>query len=67
MTPYQSEAQRKFFHTARAKKQGITPAMVKEFDKASKGRNLPERINKNNDPMNMLKRGMQGLDKHGKK
>ena len=41
--PYTSEKQRKFFHTDTAKKQGITPAMVKEYDSASKGKNLPER------------------------
>lgn len=43
---YRSEAQRKFFHSDRAKKAGITPAMVAEYDKASKGRKLPKRIHK---------------------
>lgn len=32
--PYQSEAQRKFFH---AKDKGITESEVNEFDKSSKG------------------------------
>jgi hypothetical protein len=41
--PYKSDAQRKFFHTATAKKEGITPAMVNEFDSASKGMTLPRR------------------------
>ena len=44
--PYKSDAQRKFFHTATAKKKGITPAMVKEFDDASKGMKLPEHAKK---------------------
>lgn len=40
--PYKSDAQRKFFHTPTAKKQGITKSVVEEFDKASKGMKLPE-------------------------
>lgn len=44
MAPYVSDAQRKFFHTATAKKAGITPAMVKEYDAASKGMSLPKKI-----------------------
>ena len=42
--PYASDAQRRFFHTASAKKAGITAAEVKDFDKASKGMSLPEKI-----------------------
>lgn len=41
--PYKSEAQRKFFHTKTAKKKGITPKMVKEYDKVSKGKKLPRK------------------------
>lgn len=41
--PYKSDAQRKFFHTATAKKEGISDKTVKEFDKASKGMKLPAR------------------------
>ena len=41
--PYISEAQRKFFHSAGAAKVGITPAMVAEWDDASRGLKLPER------------------------
>lgn len=41
--PYASDAQRRFFHTATARKKGITPATVKEFDEASKGKKLPEK------------------------
>jgi hypothetical protein len=39
--PYKSIAQERFFHTDTAKKKGITPAVVKEFDTASKGMKLP--------------------------
>lgn len=42
--PYKSEKQRKFFHTATARKKGITKKMVKEYDQASKGQNLPEKV-----------------------
>jgi hypothetical protein len=41
--PYVSKAQMRFFHSAGAKKAGITPEMVKEYDEASKGLKLPER------------------------
>lgn len=42
--PYASNAQRRFFHTATAKRKGITTAQVKEFDKASKGMKLSEKV-----------------------
>ena len=42
--PYKSEAQRAFFHTDTAKKAGITSSDVKEFDKESKGKSLPEKV-----------------------
>ena len=41
--PYKSDAQRKFFHTDTAKKKGITPEVVSEFDSASKGMKLPKK------------------------
>jgi hypothetical protein len=41
--PYKSDAQRRFFHTDTAKKAGITTKEVDEFDKASKGKKLPEK------------------------
>lgn len=41
--PYVSDKQRRFFHTATARKQGITAAMVKEYDEASRGKKLPEK------------------------
>lgn len=42
--PYKSDAQRRFFHTPAAKKAGISTAMVKEYDTASKGKKLPEKL-----------------------
>jgi len=42
--PYKSSAQRRFFHSAGAKKAGITPNEVKDFDSASKGKDLPEHV-----------------------
>jgi hypothetical protein len=44
--PYKSTKQRGFFHTNTAKKKGITPKMVKEFDRASKGKKLPKKVKK---------------------
>lgn len=44
--PYKSEAQRRFFHSEGAAKAGITPAMVQEWDAASKGKKRPERVEK---------------------
>lgn len=43
--PYKSDAQRRKFH-AMLKKGEISAKTVKEFDKASKGKKLPERIGK---------------------
>jgi hypothetical protein len=40
--PYKSEAQRKYFHAAEAKGD-ISPKVVKEYDKASKGKKLPQK------------------------
>lgn len=42
--PYVSDKQRRFFHTLTAKKKGITVDTVKEFDQASKGLELPEKV-----------------------
>ena len=44
--PYVSDAQRKFFHTNTAKKQGISTKTVQEFDSASKGMKLPRKVTK---------------------
>jgi hypothetical protein len=41
--PYVSQAQRRFFHSAGAKRAGISKAMVSEWDTASKGKKLPEK------------------------
>lgn len=39
--PYKSDQQRKFFHAAEARGD-ISPKVVNEFDKASKGMKLPK-------------------------
>lgn len=39
--PYTSESQRRFFHADMARKKGIGPSVVKEFDQSSKGLKLP--------------------------
>jgi len=39
--PYKSDAQRRFFHSAGAKKAGITEKQINEFDAASKKMKLP--------------------------
>lgn len=43
--PYKSEAQRKKFH-AMEERGEISPKVVKEFDKASKGKKLPKKVKK---------------------
>ena len=50
MSPYKSEKQRRFFHTDTARKKGIKPETVEEFDEASKGMNLPEKSKKKRKP-----------------
>jgi hypothetical protein len=44
--PYKSEAQRKWFHTAAAKRAGVTEADVKHWDKATNGKKLPKKVSK---------------------
>lgn len=41
--PYKSDAQRRKFHAMR-KRGEISAATVSEFDQASKGKKLPERV-----------------------
>jgi hypothetical protein len=43
--PYKSDAQRKKFHAMEARGE-ISPKVVKEFDKASKGKKLPAKAKK---------------------
>lgn len=43
--PYKSDAQRRYFHAA-LKRGEIKPSVVKEYDKESKGKDLPEKLNK---------------------
>lgn len=44
--PFVSDRQRRFFHTESARKHGITPAMVREYDDASRDQRIPERAEK---------------------
>ena len=41
--PYKSRSQQRYFHAAEARGE-IEPATVKEYDKASKGKKLPEKV-----------------------
>lgn len=41
--PYKSDAQRRFFHAAQQRGE-ISPQVVSEYDKMSKGKKLPERL-----------------------
>lgn len=41
--PYKSDAQRKYFHAAEERGE-ISKSTVDEFDKASKGKDLPEKV-----------------------
>jgi hypothetical protein len=43
--PYKSDSQRRYFHAAAAKGD-ISKKVVSEFDKASKGKKLPEKVKK---------------------
>ena len=43
--PYKSEAQRKKFHAMEARGE-ISKKVVDEYDKASKGKKLPEKVKK---------------------
>jgi len=43
--PYKSAAQRRAFHAKEAAGE-MDPAVVAEFDRASKGKKLPERVTK---------------------
>lgn len=42
--PYLSSSQRRFFHTLTAKRKGVSADTVKEFDDASKGMKLTEKV-----------------------
>lgn len=43
--PYKSDAQRRYFHAAE-KRGEISKKTVDEYDKASKGKDLPEKVGK---------------------
>lgn len=53
--PYLSNSQRRLFHAKEARGE-ISPSTVNEFDQASKGMKLPERIG----PKGGAKRGILG-------
>lgn len=55
MAPYKSQAQRKYFHVME-NKGDISPETVEEYDKASKGKKLPEKATKYNKLKKMLKK-----------
>lgn len=57
--PYKSDKQRRFFHSPGAKKAGISKETVKEFDKASKGKSLPEVAPGQGKRFSKLKKGMK--------
>lgn len=61
--PYRSEAQRRFFHTDTARRQGISQGTVREFDSATRGRRLPERATSGREDretaMNGIRRAMR--------
>lgn len=42
--PFHSDAQRRFFHSPAARRAGISADTVHEFDRASKGMDLPEKV-----------------------
>lgn len=44
--PYASDSQRRFFHSPGAKKAGLTKDQVNEYDQASKGMKLPEKVSR---------------------
>lgn len=44
MPPYKSDSQRRFFHSPGATKAGIKLSQIEEFDQASKGMKLPEKV-----------------------
>lgn len=64
MAPYASESQRRFFHAAE-KRGEISHRTVAEYDRASKGKNLPERVNKTKKESNeMMHYGRGGSQIH---
>lgn len=56
--PYRSQAQRRYFHAAEERGE-ISPSTVHEFDQASKGEKLPERMNKQNKMKEYLSKRMK--------
>ena len=53
--PYKSDAQRRKFHAMEDRGE-ISAATVHEFDEASKGKDLPERVGKRKNPLDGTRR-----------
>lgn len=63
--PYASKAQQRFAHTSTARKAGWSASSVKEFDSASKGKALPEKVKVGNRSMRALSALGRGGKSHG--
>lgn len=59
--PYASRAQQRAFH-AKLKRGEIKASTVKEFDKASKGKKLPDRLHKKKKTRRKKKRAAVGFN-----
>lgn len=58
MMPYRSQAQRRYFHIAEERGE-ISTSTVHEFDQASKGKKLPERVTKKKSVHELMKKRMK--------
>ena len=57
--PYKSDAQRRLFHAKEAKGE-ISSKVVAEYDKASKGKKLPEKV-KSVDDIKKIRKAKYGI------
>ena len=64
--PYKSEAQRRKFHAMAARGE-ISKATVEHWDKASKGKNLPERVKKTRKQMRAERRRARRRGRGGRR
>lgn len=58
--PYKSDAQRRWAHTESGKKALGGEAKVREWDRESKGRDLPERKGENHRPKHLSREHRKG-------
>jgi hypothetical protein len=63
--PYSSEAQRRWAHTEKGKKALGGAEKVREWDKESKGKKLPERVAKSQLPHHSEHQALQHVDEYG--